>query len=751
MSAISPEKAASLQLDEEQSHKAIAELLEIALTDQPLPVKLDHALDCIFAVSAFSRLPKGCIFLVGTDPSHLKLVAHRNFPPAQVTRCAEVPFGRCVCGEAARTRSLRIEVHGDPDHDTDAELGGKPEHGHFCAPILEQDQLLGVLNIYTPPKLEGAPAARDFLTSITHVLAHMISRHQKDERLRHQRDLLESVLNNIPHRVFWKDLDLHFQGCNRNFARDAGFARPEEVVGKTDFDMPWAGEQAEYYRALDQQVLEEGRPILNYEQSMRQADGHEAALLVSKVPLCNEAGKTTGVIGIYTDISEQQALQARLRHLHLFDQLTDLPNQNLFADRVAQATFTAQREQTIFAVGILDLDNFKKINSSLGHEAGDQILRQVAGRLAAELRDYDTVARMGGDSFPFILADLHTPEEVSRLARSLMTCFSSPFELDGQEVFITASTGVALYPEDGRTAADLIRNAESALHRAKAQGHNGYQMYSPTMNASSLMLLNLESSLRRAISQNQFELFFQPQFEARTAALVGAEALIRWRHPELGLVSPADFIPLAEETGLIVEMGSWVIYQACERLQAWRQQGFALPRVAVNLSARQFHHHDIIGTVCAALLDSGLPPECLEVEITESAVMGNPEEAFGILEYFREMGVSVAVDDFGTGYSSLSYLKRFPLDMLKIDRSFIKTTVVDPDSDAIVKAIIAMAKQLRLQVLAEGVETEEQRDFLRQYGCDLFQGFLYCAPLEESTFLGFLRQRGATDDGSPPR
>ena len=738
-----------LGLDAKQSHKAIADLLEIALTDQPLTIKLQQALDCIFSVSTFTTLPKGSIFLKAAERDRLQLVAHRNFPADQIARCAEVPFGQCVCGAVAETRSLHIEVHDRAGHKAAAENEGRGRHGHFCAPILDQDQLLGVLNIYTPPKVEESPAVRDFLTSITHILAHMISRHQKDERLRHQRDLLESVLNNIPHRVFWKDMDLKFQGCNRNFAGDAGLSRPEEVVGKNDFDMPWGREQAENYRSLDQQVLEEGRPILNYEQSMRQAQGHEATLLVSKVPLRDAAGKTTGILGIYTDISEQQAIQARLRHLHLFDQLTTLPNQNLFADRVDQAIVAAHREQTLFAVGVLDLDNFKKINSSLGHEAGDRILRQVAARLADELRDYDTVARMGGDAFPFILADLNTPDEVSRLVRSLMACFSQPFEVGEQEVFITASVGVALYPGDGQTGADLIRNAESALHRAKDMGHNGYQMYSPTMNASSLMLLNLESSLRRAIAQHQFELFYQPQFDARTQTLVGAEALIRWRHPELGLVSPADFIPLAEETGLIVDMGTWVITRACERLQAWRDRGFSLPRIAVNLSARQFHHHDIIGTVCAALLDSGLPPECLEVEITESAVMGNAEEAFGVLEYFREMGVSVAVDDFGTGYSSLSYLKRFPLDMLKIDRSFIKTTVVDPDSDAIVKAIIAMAKQLRLKVLAEGVETEEQQDFLRRHGCDLVQGFLYCAPLEESTFLGFLRQHGATQAGSP--
>jgi len=553
---------------------------------------------------------------------------------------------------------------------------------------------------------------------------------------------LRKVLDHLPVRFFWKDLDSVYLGCNRSFAEDAAGGSPVEIVGKQDHDLPGRCDEAERYRRRDQWVIETGQPLLDYEEIRTFADGREAMVLGSLFPYSRADGKVEGVVGIYSDVSEQRAAESRLRLMTLNDQLTGLPNQILLRDRLDQAIMSAGHRKRCLGLIYLDVDSFKKINNTLGHAVGDGILRLIGGRLSGAVFDLDTVGRMGGDVFILLLRDLQHRDDIGQVLNKLRKSLAKPFMVDDHEIFLTASGGVALYPDDGEDAATLLKNANTALHKAKEAGRNSYRFYSPTMNASALMWFGMETQLRKALEFQQLEVYFQPQIDAVDGGLAGAEALVRWRHPELGLVSPADFIPLAEETGLIIEIGAWVLNEVCVKAKGWCEHGLPLKRVSVNLSPLQFRHQELVATVCSALLDSGLDPSLLELEITESAVMQDVDKAAEILRYFREMGVKVAIDDFGVGYSSLSLLKKFPITLLKIDRTFVDgTDRDDQDNRAIVTAIIAMGHQLGIKVLAEGVETEAQWAFLRESGCDELQGYLFSRPLPTVLFEEYLAER----------
>ncbi len=550
---------------------------------------------------------------------------------------------------------------------------------------------------------------------------------------------LRRILDHLPVSFFWKDCNSVYQGCNASFARDAGIASPAGILGLQDQDLPGRSAEAEVYQRRDRRVIDTGEPLLGYEELRHFADGREVMIVGNLLPFHGPDGAVAGIVGFYSDVSDQRATESRLRLLSLHDQLTGLPNQALIRDRLEQAILVAAQRQRALGLICLDIDNFQKVNNTFGHAIGDEVLRLVSARLQQTLFNADTVGRMGGDVFVLLLRDLQHRDDISLVLRKIRQSLARPFMVEGHEVFVTVSLGVALYPEDGEDAASLLKNANTALHKAKEAGRNSYRLYSPAMNASALMWLGLESQLRKAIELGQMEIYFQPQIDAVSGALAGAEALVRWRHPELGLVSPADFIPLAEDTGLIVDIGTWVLNETCVRAKAWHDLGLPLPRVAVNLSPLQFRHQDLVTTVCAALLDSGLDPSLLELEITESAVMHDVDKAADILRYFREMGVRVAIDDFGTGYSSLSHLKKFPITLLKIDRTFIEGTDCDgEDNRAIVTAIIAMGHRLGIKVLAEGVETAAQSEFLRGSGCDELQGYLFSRPLPSAKFQAFL-------------
>jgi diguanylate cyclase len=434
-----------------------------------------------------------------------------------------------------------------------------------------------------------------------------------------------------------------------------------------------------------------------------------------------------------------EAANRQLRHLATHDALTGLPNRVLLDDRLSQAIALAHRDGQQFAVLMLDLDRFKLINDSFGHRAGDELLNEVARRLDGVVRDIDTVARVGGDEFVLVVSPSPGRESAKQIGHRALEVLRSPVRISGVDVHISPSIGMAFYPVDGNSADTLMVRADAAMYCAKQRGRNNLQCFAPGMDTATRERVKLESDLHYALERRQFELHYQPKVETATDRVYSAEALIRWRHPQHGLILPDQFIPLAEECGLIDSIGEWVVREACRQCKAWQGDGLPAMRVAVNVAATQFRRGNLLETIRRALDDVGLEPHLLELELTESAVMTNPEESAGILEHLSRMGVVVSVDDFGTGYSSMSYLRRFPIDKLKIDRGFIKDLMTRADDASIVRAIISLAHGLKLKVVAEGVENAEQLEFLRSLGCDQYQGHHFSPPLPAGSFGDQLR------------
>ena len=432
------------------------------------------------------------------------------------------------------------------------------------------------------------------------------------------------------------------------------------------------------------------------------------------------------------------AWEEKLYHQAHYDALTDLPNRALLQDRLQQAVSRARRNSTAVGVMFLDLDRFKSINDSLGHSAGDSLLRDTADRLVAQVREIDTVVRFGGDEFIVILPDLSDDgaliTSISRVCEGILSATTTPYEVAGHQVSVTTSIGISLFPRDADNFDDLLKNADSAMYHAKAQGRDNYQFYAQDLNAAATQHLQLEKDLRHAIDNDELVLFFQPQVESKTGKIVAAETLLRWRHPEHGLVSPAKFIPIAEETGLINSIGEWVIRSTCAQAKQWLTQGVGPVRLAVNLSARQFRSSDLVSVVKQALSESELPVELLELEVTEGTIMTDIDRTIGTLEVLSQLGIRLAVDDFGTGYSSLAYLAQFPIDVLKIDQSFVRDITINRNVASIVTAIVGLAHSLNLEVVAEGVEDTEQLAFLRSLDCEEIQGYLYSKPLPAEEF-----------------
>ncbi len=437
---------------------------------------------------------------------------------------------------------------------------------------------------------------------------------------------------------------------------------------------------------------------------------------------------------------DRKRAEATVEHQAHYDLLTNLPNRTTFKDRLTVALAQTGRNRKMLAILFVDLDRFKTIVDTLGHTIGDKLLRGVAERLRASLEDGDTLARMGGDEFVILLPQITRTDRAVRVAQRVLEAIKPPFHFDQHELHLTMSIGITLYPYDGEDADTLLKNADTALYRAKEHGRNNYQLYTPAMNARAFERLALENSLRKALERREFLIHYQPQVHMKTGAIVGTEALLRWQHPDLGLVYPAEFISIAEETGLITPLGEWVIRTACAQNKAWQKAGLPPMTVAVNLSARQFQQLDLVETVARILKETGLEACWLEMEITEGIAMQNADYTNVLLRGLKEMGVKVALDDFGTGYSSLSYLKRFPIDTLKIDQSFVRDLATDPNDAAIANAVIVLAHSLKLLVVAEGVEQPEQENYLRQHQCDISQGFLFSIPLPADALEALVRK-----------
>jgi diguanylate cyclase (GGDEF)-like protein/PAS domain S-box-containing protein len=453
-------------------------------------------------------------------------------------------------------------------------------------------------------------------------------------------------------------------------------------------------------------------------------DGREMYAEVYIAPVNNEDGVTTHFVMTQYDVTMAKRYEAELEARARFDTLTGLANRALLHDRIENAINLAAGRGAVWVVA-LDLDHFKFVNDTLGHDAGDELLKAAAQRISAAVERSDTVARTGGDEFVLVLPGRDNESEAAATVRAVLQALAHPLALNGQDLVLTGSAGLAVFPTDGSDAATLIQHAEVAMYRSKELGRNMVQFYMPTMNARARERLALEGALRSALTHDEFELYYQPQVDLESGHVVGLEALIRWRHPSMGMVRPDRFINLAEETGLIVPIGAWVLRTACRQSRAWQHAGLGPLRIAVNLSARQFAEPNLVREIARVLEETGLSAACLEVEITESLVMGDVESAIRTMRELKQMGVLLSIDDFGTGYSSLSYLRRFPVDVLKIDRSFVRDIPFDEDDAALVAAIIELARGLRMRVIAEGVETEAQLDYLRRRGCDEVQGHVY--------------------------
>ncbi|MFN3791226.1 EAL domain-containing protein [Massilia sp.] len=546
---------------------------------------------------------------------------------------------------------------------------------------------------------------------------------------------------------YWEqDRDLRFTMVTGGFTEKAGVA-VEKVLGKTRWEYVPALLETEAGRAHIAQVKAH-EPFANLEYKVVDEHGDTRWFCVNGQPMFDEHGELLGYRGTGSDITERKLTEQRVHHVAQHDVLTGLPNRSLLQDRLGQAIAYANRSGRPMWVMLIDLDRFKFVNDSMGHKAGDVLLMTVAARLTGSLRDTDTVARLSGDEFVVILSEHHDEPLSPEIVQRVMDSVAQPVMLGTKEFFVTCSIGVAVYPSEGTPADSLIEHADIAMYSAKKMGRNNFQFYTPAMNEESLERVRIEGALRNALERNEFVLHYQPQVDLKTGQIVGMEALIRWKHPELGMVPPSRFIGIAEETGLIVQIGAWVMRTACAQNKAWQDAGLGRLRVAVNLSARQFGAADLVANLESVLLDTMLDPDCLEIELTESLFMSDVTPAVELLHRMKSLGVNLSIDDFGTGYSSLSYLSRFPIDVLKIDRSFVADITHDANDAAIVTSIIALAHNLKLAVIAEGVETAEQLDYLRSHGCDEMQGYFFSKPLAAEEFEQLLIQRKALP---PPR
>jgi diguanylate cyclase (GGDEF)-like protein/PAS domain S-box-containing protein len=598
--------------------------------------------------------------------------------------------------------------------------------------------------------------ATDFITKpinwtiLAHRVRYMLRAGQALEGLRKSEARLANA-QRIAGLGNWEwDIERTTLECSEETYRIFGL-RPPPVGSSYDvfFNTIHPADKDIVKTALDR-ALRRGKPF-NVDHRIVLPNGNERSVHQQAELLFAESGKPLRMTGTVQDVTDRKMAEEQIRTLAYYDTLTELPNRIMFKEHLNKALARARRRNTLVAVLMLDLDRFKRINDTLGHTVGDQMLREVAKRLVGSIRQEDvlarsgydeasaSIARLGGDEFAIMLTELDSVQAAAKVARRTLDAMCAPIPLEAQEVFATASIGITIYPFDGENVDYLLKNADTAMYHAKSEGRNNYQYYTKSMNASAFENLALENSLRRALEREEFELYYQPQVSIDSGKIVGVEALIRWMHPEMGMISPVQFIPLALETGLIVPMDEWGLRVACSQAKAWQDAGLPPICVSVNLSSYQFRQKNLTEAVARIISETRLDPQYLDIELTEGTIMQNADETIRTLNELKEMGIRLSIDDFGTGYSSLSYLKRFPLDTLKIDRSFIMDITNDPDDEALTRAIIAMSNSLKIKVIAEGVETEEQLDFLKTNGCDEFQGYLFSRPVPASELAEMLK------------
>jgi diguanylate cyclase (GGDEF)-like protein/PAS domain S-box-containing protein len=577
--------------------------------------------------------------------------------------------------------------------------------------------------------------------SLPRALRNAIDRQAVENALYVEKERALVTLNSIGDAVLCTDVSGKITYLNLVAETMTGWRR-EEAIGQS---------LAEVFRIVDSAAPKNVRNPIKaaVEQNMTtglivdcvliRRDGFESVIEDSSASIHDRAGRVIGAVIVFHDVSAARAMSCQMTHAAQHDLVTNLPNRLLLNDRIAQSISLARRQNRRLAVIFLDLDRFKYINDSLGHATGDKLLQSVSKRLLAGLRGSDTVSRQGGDEFVILLSEIADPEDVTTSARKILLLLNAPHSIGEQDLLIGGSIGISVYPADGEDAETLIKNADTAMYRAKERGRNNFQFFKAEMNLKAVERQSLEGSLRRAFEREEFLLHYQPKVNLDTGEITGGEALIRWQHPDRGLVPPSQFVPIAEDCGLILQIGRWVLREACSQARAWQNSGLPPLPIAVNVSAVEFRDKGFAERVRTVLSETGLEARYLELELTEGVLMEDAESMVSVLQELKMMGVHLAVDDFGTGYSSLSYLRQFPIDVLKIDQSFVHQITADPDDSKIVSAIINMAKSLKHVVVAEGVETREQRNYLQAQHCAEGQGNLFSRPLAAARFAHFIK------------
>ncbi|MGD9730646.1 MAG: EAL domain-containing protein [Desulfamplus sp.] len=557
-----------------------------------------------------------------------------------------------------------------------------------------------------------------------------------EEALFEEKERAQVTLNSIGDAVLATDIQGNVTYLNLVAEKMTGWSR-DEALGKP---------LSEVFNIIDgvtrEAAVSPAKRAINQDRAVElsancvliRRDGFESAIEDTAAPIHNRDGRVAGAVIVFHDVSESRAMMLKMSHFAQHDFLTGLPNRALLTERLSQSIRLAHRHNKRVALMFLDMDHFKHINDSMGHVVGDHLLRSVAARLKASVRDTDTVCRYGGDEFVILLSEIEHPQDAAQVCETLLTAFTEPHFIDNHEIYISFSIGISIHPDDGMNADAVMQNADTAMYHAKENGRNRYQFFIADMNTQALHRLFVQNSLRRALKQGEFLLHYQPQINLASNEVIGAEVLIRWLDPNLGIVCPMEFIAVAEECGLIVPIGKWVLREACRQVKEWIDSGLCVVPVAVNISALEFKYKSFLDGVALILKETGLPSEYLTLELTESILMQDAESSTSVLQTLKEMGVKIAVDDFGTGYSSLSYLKRFPIGTLKIDKSFVCDVTTDSDDATIVGAVIGMGRNLNLKVIAEGVETKEQLAFLKTHQCHEGQGFHFSHPLSADDF-----------------
>jgi diguanylate cyclase (GGDEF)-like protein/PAS domain S-box-containing protein len=577
--------------------------------------------------------------------------------------------------------------------------------------------------------------------SLPRALRNAIERKAVEDALYVEKERALVTLNSIGDAVLCTDISGNITYLNLVAESMTGWPR-EEAIGKPLPEVFQIIDGATRQPARDpmEMAVAQNRTVgLTVDCVLIRRDAFESAIEDSAAPIHDRAGRVIGAVIVFHDVSAARAMSQQMTHSAQHDVVTNLPNRMLLHDRISQSISLARRQHRPLAVLFLDLDRFKYINDSLGHAVGDQLLQSIAKRLLAGVRNSDTISRQGGDEFVILLSEISHPEDAATSARKILLSLNAPHSIEGHDLDIAGSIGISIYPGDGEDAETLIKNADTAMYHAKESGRNNFQFFKPEMNRQAVERQSLEGSLRHAVERGEFLLHYQPKINLFTGQITGAEALIRWQHPDRGLISPAQFVPIAEDCGLILPIGRWVLREACKQAREWQDAGLPFKRVSVNVSATEFRGKTFLEDVGTTLRETGLEARYLDLELTEGVLMQNAKSTASVLQELKRMGLHLAVDDFGTGYSSLSYLRQFPIDVLKIDQSFVRQISDDPNDSAIVRAIIDMGKNLKKRVIAEGIETQEQLALLQSWHCTEGQGYLFSRPVPAAQFAQLLQ------------